>query len=191
LFDWYASLIPGGSRHRDLAHAVEEAREVFRPSGEPPRYTLCLLSHETRKRENEEANEREAAQHATKMRVQGDGPNQQSFWAYVGKELIGGLTLSPVQNGCFYDVVALHSDGLDIQARGDGTVESVGLQVVQKALRPAHALTLASCQGLTLRGRVRVLAKSLPVHSASSGAQKVLKKAGTLVDVIHQSYRCF
>ena len=75
LFDWYASLIPGGARHHDLPGAVREARATFRPSGEAPRYTLCL-SHDTRKRENEEANEREAARHDAKVRIEGEGTHQ-------------------------------------------------------------------------------------------------------------------
>jgi hypothetical protein len=150
LFDWCRSLIPGGSRHNDLPQALEEARATFRPTGELPRYTLCL-AHETRRRVNAAANAREAAKHELKTQVYGA---EGTFWVYVGQGLQGRLTLEPVKNGCFYTVAALRTDGLDLTARG--VVHHVPWLTAQRALRPAHALTLASCQGLTLEGRVCV-----------------------------------
>jgi len=101
----------------------------------------------------------------------------------VGQELIGGLTLAPVKNGCFYEVLAAHPTHLEIKPQGGG-VEFVSLQLAQRALRPAHALTLASCQGLTLRGRVRVLDTEKPYFSEDYRKLFVALSRATAFDLV-------
>ena len=60
-----------------------------------------------------------------------------------------------VRNGVFYVVESVDETGVVLV--GGITVPA---EAVAKQLRLTHALTLAGCQGLTLRGRVRVLTDS-------------------------------
>jgi len=159
LFAWYASLIPGGSRHEDVEAALAEARATFRPNGEPARYTLCM-SHAERKRVNVAAKE-EASEGREWVAVQGVGKNQDNFRAYVGMEVIGSLTHEGVRNGCFYNVVDLHAGMMSLWPRGGGELITLSILNAGRALRPSHALTIQGCQGLTLEGRLRVLNTTL------------------------------
>ena len=74
----------------------------------------------------------------------------QDMWVYPGQLLIGAG--GAVKKGVFVTVESVGPEGLVLQ--NDNTLTKAA---AMKALRLAHALTVASCQGLTLQGRVRVI----------------------------------
>jgi hypothetical protein len=158
LFDWYSSLVPGGSRHEvPLEEVVREARATFPVRPGHPRYSLCL-SHKRRIRINNRANLQEVQGRSDAVPVRlSSGPRgvQQDMWLFPGQQLIGcqrfvcagGVLL----NGCFYEVEAVESDIVKLKGG-----LSLARAQVPRYLRLTHALTMASCQGLTLQGRVRL-----------------------------------
>ena len=79
----------------------------------------------------------------------------QDFWCYPGQQLIGCARQGPVKNGCFYTVAAVGEEKLELEGGLVMTLAQAG-----RCLRLTHALTQASCQGLTLRGRVRIVETS-------------------------------
>ena len=153
LFQWYSSLIPGGSRRLlPLEELVQEARLTFPPKAGPARWNL-VISHARRLRLNRELNQLEAAQHRhDRALVLADGLGDgHDFFVWPGLQLIGALKLGQVTKGIFYKVKAC--DGARVVLDGD-----IALTHKQAArqLRLTSALTYASCQGLTLHGRLRL-----------------------------------
>ena len=63
----------------------------------------------------------------------------------------------PIKNGCFYRVEAVSAERVTL----DGDIVLTH-KLVSQNLRLTHGLTLASCQGLTLSGRVRIVESSNP-----------------------------
>ena len=80
------------------------------------------------------------------------GNNPQSMWIWPGISLIGagGKCLK----GLFYDVEAV---GPDFVVLNTGRLSH---QECVRSLRLPYALTYASCQGLTLKGRIRLETES-------------------------------
>ena len=72
----------------------------------------------------------------------------QSMWVWSGMSLIGagGRCLK----GLFYDVEGVDEDGVILNTGRLSHQECV------RSLRLPYALTYASCQGLTLKGRIRL-----------------------------------
>ena len=76
---------------------------------------------------------------------------QQNMWLYPGQQVIGSTRMGKVLNGCFYRVQSVTSERVVLE----GDIE-LSHQLAGRCLRLTHALTLAGCQGLTLRGRIRI-----------------------------------
>ena len=87
--------------------------------------------------------------------------NQQSFYAWEGMKLLGaGIKC---KKNVFHTVVAVCDDELTVAytSRNDNGLEVETLvtltpDMALKSLRPCWALTYASVQGATLRGKVRL-----------------------------------
>ncbi|CAE7552339.1 unnamed protein product, partial [Symbiodinium sp. CCMP2456] len=131
-----------------MHEAVRVAREQFPRAGQPD---VCLvISHAHRIQLNEAANRRLAPEDALKIEHQtreAPGTNQpQTMRVWPGLKLVGAG--GRVAKGVFARV----------QSVGERVVLDSGLsfapQDLLRATRLCHAVTYASCQGLTLTGRV-------------------------------------
>jgi hypothetical protein len=151
LFDLYTSVVPGAPRSkRRLESLVAELRRKF-PAEGPARYHLCVC-HATRKRINQRENERAKPPGAEFLEQPVDADDkQQGFFIYVDQELIGSVTKDRIRNGFFYTVMSV---GAQITLAHGAKRVTLARAKVPLLLRPTHALTYASCQGLTLRGGV-------------------------------------
>jgi hypothetical protein len=132
-----------GMWERSLAEALAWAREDF-PVKEGPADWLLCLSHARRIRENEArlACVGSEVRHGTA--ILGDGPAR----VFQGMRLVG--CGPPFRKGQIYE---LSLDPLRVD-------EKPVAEETLKGVRPAYALTIAGCQGMTLRGAVRVLETS-------------------------------
>jgi hypothetical protein len=151
LFDFYVGLGVGTANPRDLSEALEEARLRFPRREGAPDYTL-VLSHQTRMAVNKLHNQALKPPEAVFYRAPGGkrGENlAQHMWLYAGQELIGAG--GRVRKGLFVTVMSVDEDRVILD---DGT--TLTREQALASLRLAHAITYASCQGLTLRGRVRL-----------------------------------
>jgi hypothetical protein len=136
----------------DLPELLAQARRQFPLTGMPARYNLCL-SHATRLRVNRMANDREKLGHPEAIHLKTSGLScgdnaPQSFWTWVGQEVIGagGRT----KKGIFYVVQSLSEDRIVVE--GNGQSLTLTHEAAAKTLRLTHALTYASCLGLSLAG---------------------------------------
>ena len=140
----------------DLDAALARAKEQFPRTDRPAAYTLSM-SHARRMAINRQRNEDELsgkvgqiikAPPATRA-----GNQPQDMWVWPGLQLIGagGRCLK----GLFYEVAGVTPEWLILEG---------GLKLshehASKSLRLAYAITYASCQGLTLRGVVRLETQS-------------------------------
>jgi hypothetical protein len=83
----------------------------------------------------------------------GDLNLPQDMWCWPGQLLIGCCrSRGEVCNGCFYTVASVDATHLTLEPDIKLTHA-----MASRCLRLTHALTLASCQGLTLPGRVRIV----------------------------------
>ena len=155
LFQFYTSLglcRTGGLRPvpRDLAEALAEARLRYpKQAGDPT--TTLVLAHARRVHINRSQNLREKPKGAIFCKAppgKKRGENQpQSMWVYVGQRLI----TAKVRRGLFVFVTAATAEGVTLD---DG--RTLACEDVCENLRLSHAVTFASCQGLTLQRRVRL-----------------------------------
>jgi hypothetical protein len=153
-----------GGRRRllPIEHLVAEARLTFPVQARVARYTLCL-SHRKRIADNTQMNQWEHRQHPEAICIKAqpcpfDLNKPQDFWCYQGQQLIGCARVgASVKNGCFYVVKNVTNERVELE---DGPV----LSHIQagRCLRLTHALTQASCQGLTLTGIVRIVETNSP-----------------------------
>jgi hypothetical protein len=125
----------------DLPELLAQARRQFPLTGMPARYNLCL-SHATRLRVNRMANDREKLGHPEAIHLKTSGLScgdnaPQSFWTWVGQELIGagGRT----KKGIFYVVQSLSEDRIVVE--GNGQSLTLTHEAAAKNLRLTHALT--------------------------------------------------
>ena len=83
----------------------------------------------------------------------------QNMWVYEGQRLIGAG--GRIRKGVFVTVMFIDERGGAITLNNEVTLsyEQCG------CLRLAHAITYASCQGLTLQGRVRLCETSHPAFT--------------------------
>jgi hypothetical protein len=151
LFDFYSSLIPGGSRAELPVHTcVAQAKAAFRSSA-PARWNL-VISHRRRCAINAERNRAEAPPGAVLLEVSGrraQGNGAQSMLLWPGIQLFGCATTASIRNGVLYVVEAV-----DAQAKML-TIEGVGTMSFEQAavhLRLSYAQTYASCQGTEFSG---------------------------------------
>ena len=152
LFDFIQKVL---ANTHDLSEILGQARQQFPVSGLPVRYNLCI-SHATRRRINALANARERQAHPEAISIKAEGGcgdnAPQSFWTWPGQELIGAGARA--KKGIFYTVVDATCTHLVVE--GNGQTLSLTHEAAAKSLRMTHALTYASCQGLSLAG-VRLL----------------------------------
>ena len=144
---------------RALSEALAEARCLFPETDGFPSVSL-VLSHATRMRLNWTQNLAEKTMDAVWLKYP-KGKNRenqaQSCWIYEGQRLIGAG--GRVRKGLFVIVAGVTRTEIILD---DG-------QTLKHAdcgcLRLSHAITYASCQGLTLEGRVRLCECSHPAFT--------------------------
>ena len=162
LFDWFASLIPGGFRFgTDLEDILKEASAAFPREPGRPDYTLCI-SHRRRMSVNRADNLAKKPADAVLIKAVESKPGDlnvpQDMWCFPGQQLIGCCRgRAEVANGCFYTVEFVDASHLTLE--GDIKLSH---SMASRCLRLTHALTMASCQGLTLPGRMRIVETANP-----------------------------
>ena len=133
-----------------LREAVQAARERFPRRGHPD--TCLVISHAHRMAINERENKRlapsEGALVVEHRAPQQAGTNQpQTMRVWPGLRLVGAGGRVP--KGCFATVREVAEERISLD---DG--QSFTPAELLRHTRLCHAITYASCQGLTLRGRV-------------------------------------
>jgi len=157
LYDFYASLIPGGSRHElPLADCLRAAKEQFHYDG-PCRWNL-VISHQKRKRINKELNLRHKPEGAVwlEVKAKSTGANAaQSMFLWPGLQLFGCLAgeKKGVRNQCLYTVKELGEDTATFEEL-DGAAFTH--EQVRQWFRLSYAQTYASCQGTEFDGPLRL-----------------------------------
>jgi hypothetical protein len=149
LFDFYSSLIAGGSRFSmPIADAVRAAKQVFRHTGQA-RWNLCI-SHRKRVEINRLHNRAAAPSDCVFLEIRGrpvQGNAAQSMLVWPGIELLGCVQAERkgIRNGCLYTVESIDETSETLRLQGldvDFTFEQV-----KHWLRLSFAQTYASCQG--------------------------------------------
>jgi hypothetical protein len=141
----------------DLDAALARAKEQFPRTDRPAAYTLSM-SHARRMAVNKAMNELDSKCFQTAVFITAPpatraGNQPQDMWVWPGLQLIGagGRCLK----GLFYEVAEVTPEWLILEG---------GLKLshehASKSMRLAYAITYASCQGLTLRGVVRLETQS-------------------------------
>ena len=161
LFDFYVGLKCGTPEARDLREALCEARAMFPVTDKMAEYTLCI-SHTNRVEINRVMNKKLKPKGAILYNYRGDDDKQQSIYIWQGMQLIGSG--GKCKKCVLHYVDEVTDDNLLVHYKvnnEEGVETQVPVKLTQaaalKCLRPAWALTFASVQGLTLRGRVRLL----------------------------------
>jgi hypothetical protein len=156
LFDFYASLIPSGSRFEaPLKSVVIEARAAFCFGG------FCrsnlVISHRKRIQLNRLLNEQLAPPCATKLEIGGRilrGNSAQTMLIWPGIQLLGAVPTERrgIRNGCLYTVTEVTEDSVRLQEL-DGTYS---FEQVKSWLRLSYAQTYASVQGTEFDAQLRL-----------------------------------
>jgi hypothetical protein len=135
----------------DLQDALEHARLRYPVSGKPPDWTLTM-SHARRHLINRQRNLALRPKTGSiyvrwkpKCRRQADDP--QSFFCWPGLTLIGSG--GKVPRGILVKVVDCSEEEVTLDCG-----VTLSLEELVRCVRPCSAITYASCQGLTLPGRV-------------------------------------
>ncbi len=154
LFDFYTGLGSGTPAARPIREALSEARALFPKTKQIPDVTLTM-SHKRRVILNRMHNQWHKPDGALYIRAPPAtraGNQPQSMWVWSGLRVIGagGKCLK----GLFYTVRGVTEDQVILEGLTLSHPEAV------RSLRLAYALTFASCQGLTLPGRVRLETES-------------------------------
>ena len=162
LFQWYRSLIVGGSRFETpLSHVLAEARQRFHFDG-PARYNLCI-SHRRRIRLNAECNRHfKPAEGAVFIRCKpekGQLCAAQNLFVWPGIELLGCSRCGKrVRNNVVYTVKGIDEEHVKISAEGEGDAGTLTLtyQQIAELTRLSFARTYASCQGTEFDSTLRL-----------------------------------
>ena len=140
-----------------LREALQLARESFPRRGQPD--TCLVISHANRMRLNEQHNRRLAPENAVTITYEGRaaaGTNApQTMRVWPGLRLVGAG--GKVAKGCFVSVAEAGPDAVRLD-----TGERFTHVELLRHTRLCHAITYASCQGLTLQGRVHLCDTSSP-----------------------------
>ena len=150
LFEYYSSLIRGGSRFQlDLREVLADARQRFVFDG-PARHNVCV-SHRHRKKLNAQLGNH--FKPAGARYLKGSSPHEESTWVYPGAPLIGCSSgqRSKIQNNVTYEVAALTEGGVALV----GGARLTDAQVLSWT-RPAWARTIASIQGTEFDEELRI-----------------------------------
>ena len=81
----------------------------------------------------------------------------QALWCWPGQELCGFS--GKVKRGLLYNVQTVSDEDITVSP-GEGLSIRLTHKQAVHMLRPSYAMTYASCQGLTLRDRVRLETRS-------------------------------
>jgi len=148
LFDFYSSLIKGGSRfHLALNDVLNEARNLFDYEG------ICennlVISHAKRKRINREVNSAlkpEGAIFARAVAARGQLNAAQNMWLWPGINLLGCMSgvKKGIRNNVLYTITKIEDDTVTV--KGDEEIK-LSFAQVQQLMRLSFARTYASCQG--------------------------------------------
>ena len=78
----------------------------------------------------------------------------QGFWLFPGLRVVGCSTDNGLFNGQLYTVLEV-APKVKLQTYGGNDEVTIDMCHI-RCIKPAHAITYYSCQGRTLRGRVRL-----------------------------------
>ncbi|CAE7238133.1 unnamed protein product [Symbiodinium natans] len=149
IFDFLRWLRVDEPREQSLPEAVRAAQERFPRQGEPD--VSLVISHAHRIRINARDNRRLAPPEAVTIEYTGTGPTTtnmpQTMRVWPGLKLIG--VGGRVTKGIYVHVAEVGPEKIVLDG-GDSFTHAALL----KHTRLCHAITYASCQGLTLEGRV-------------------------------------
>ena len=149
IFDFLTWLRVDEPREQSLAEALQAARERFPRQGEPD--VSLVISHAHRIRINARDNRRLAPPEAVTIEYPGTGPTTtnmpQTVRVWPGLKLIGAG--GRVTKGIYVHVAEVGPEKIVLDG-GDSFTHTALL----KHTRLCHAITYASCQGLTLEGRI-------------------------------------
>jgi hypothetical protein len=156
LFNFYGSLIPGGSRvERPLSEVVAEAREKFRFDG-PADHNL-VISHRKRVALNTELNELHRPGVAIRVEPKHKKPGAltQPMWLWPGIRLLGAATEGDkVKNQVWYEVAEVSTDPGHLVRFACGL--ALPAEKVADLFVLSYAQTYASCQGTEFDGTLRL-----------------------------------
>ena len=156
IFDFIKRLRIDEKDEKPKHEAIDEAKRLFPRTSQQPDYTL-VISHRRRIQINKELNEKNKPEGAIKIEVNGkhqiDNNAPQTMYIWPGLRLIGAGHKVP--KGIFVQVKACDGERVTL----DNDLVLTHAQVCQ-SLRLSYAITYASCQGLTLQGRVRLETQS-------------------------------
>ena len=161
IFDFLTWLRVDEPREQPLAEALHAARERFPREGEPD--VSLVISHAHRIRINTRDNRRLAPPEAVTIEYTGTGPTTtnmpQTMRVWPGLKLIGAG--GRVSKGIYVHVAEVGPEKIVLDG-GDSFTHAALL----KHTRLCHAITYAyaSCQGLTLEGRVFLCDTDLRGH---------------------------
>jgi hypothetical protein len=154
LFDFYSSLILGGSRfEQPLQDSVNQAKALFNLEG-PARWNL-VISHVKRVALNRKLNLHfSRGKEVVRLRVAGRGARgplggrgpsvaQQSMLLWVGLQLLG--CGGSVKNQVLYTIAAIDEEKEELTL--EGLAKPLSFAAVRASLRLSFAQTFASIQG--------------------------------------------
>ena len=156
IFGFISSLCPGEDEQRDFIDALSEAKTLFPVTIYPADWTLTM-SHRRRMSVNAQRNRLLKPKDAVRFlykpfnKIAANEP--QSMWVWPGLTLIGAG--GKVTKGILTTVTACTEEEVELS-----TGAKLQPEQLIRCTRLAHCLTYASCQGLTLNGRVRLEADS-------------------------------
>ena len=152
LFDFYRSLIPGGSRYDiPLEEAVRDAKREF-AYNHPCRFNF-VISHQKRRKVNRDLNRLWAPPDAVFLKVRATkSSGGQDMYIWPGIQLFGNVTAERkgIRNHVLYTVDCIEKE----KVRLVGLPHWYSLEQVKKWLVLAYAQTYASCQGTECDGPV-------------------------------------
>ena len=159
LFNFYSSLIPGGTRFElPLHEAVKQAKAAFRHDGQA-RWNLCV-SHRKRIEINTKMNSclapREGAVFLEVAGRPARGNRQQSMVLWPTIELLGCVAAEKkgIRNGCLYVVESIDAAAETLKLQG--LSDAISFEQAKAWLRLSYAQTYASCQGTEFSGSLRL-----------------------------------
>jgi hypothetical protein len=160
IFDFIKSLRIDEPDEKPICLAVAEARQLFPTTSARANFTL-VMSHKRRIEINAYCNQLDRIERGsddaveipvtTKHQIDNNRPQVMFLWP--GLRLLGAG--HKVQKGIFVTVKACDTEKVVL----DNDLTLTHSQVCQ-SLRLSYAITYASCQGLTLKGRVRLETQS-------------------------------
>ena len=137
---------------RDFLSCLNEARARFPQKPGFPDISL-VISHKLRKRINQSQNKATKPIDACYIESN-DGP----MYLHKGLRLQGHLQEKArgVCNAAFYTILELHDKTIKVICEASQQEIELPITFVQKHMRLGYAITQASCQSLSCKGRVRI-----------------------------------